>query len=64
MQLERFDLVVVGGNPWDDRSFDIGYYANTGAKVSDAALDALRADLQRTIEQIPGSRTLTTLQDP
>ena len=62
--MQRTDLQIIGANPWDDASFDLGFHANPGADVSDIVLDALVADLQRTIEAIPGSRPLKTLQDP
>jgi len=62
--MKRAGLLVWGGNPWDDLSFDMGYFAESGSETSDLVLDALVADMQRTIEQIPGSRQLKTLQDP
>ncbi len=61
---ERADVLAVGGNPWDDLSFDVGFHANPGFDVSDPVLDALVADLRTTIDQIPGSRVLKALQDP
>jgi hypothetical protein len=60
---ERADVLAVGVNPWDDLSFDVGFHANPGFDVSDPVLDALVADLRATIDQIPGSRALKTLQD-
>ena len=61
--MKRADLEIIGGNPWEPLAFDMGYYAQPGSNVSDAVLDTLTGDLKQMIEQIPGARTLKTLQD-